>query len=103
MEVFRIAGRKPLHGSVRASGSKIHPSAFAAALLSEEESILENVPELSDVLFMAQIVSELGADIERLGNNCWRINPGSIVHYALYELVRKMRASICLLGPLRHA
>jgi len=73
---------------------------FAASLLSDEETILENVPDLSDVNFMAEILSELGADISRIENNSWKIKPVSISFRAPYELVRKMRASICLLGPL---
>ena len=71
---------------------------FAAALLSPEESVLENVPDLSDIRFMAEILTELGAEIERLDQTTWKIKPESIVHYAPYELVRKMRASVCLLG-----
>jgi UDP-N-acetylglucosamine 1-carboxyvinyltransferase len=49
---------------------------------------------------MAEILAELGADVTRISSNSWSIKPSSIVHYAPYELVRKMRASICLLGPL---
>ena len=49
---------------------------------------------------MAEIIRDLGADIEKIDSNTWKINPKEIVHYAPYELVRKMRASICLLGPL---
>tara|TARA_B100001093_G_scaffold381128_2_gene366627 strand:+ start:1434 stop:2738 length:1305 start_codon:yes stop_codon:yes gene_type:complete len=101
VEVFRIAGNNSLSGSVSVSGSKNSSlPLFAASLLSSDETILENVPQLSDIQFMAEIISELGAEVERLEPNTWRINPKSIVHYAPYELVRKMRASICLLGPL---
>ena len=49
---------------------------------------------------MAEILSELGAEVRRINSNSWSIRPVSIIHYAPYELVRKMRASICLLGPL---
>ena len=73
---------------------------FAASLLTEEETILENVPDLSDINFMAEILTELGAEVNRLDTNTWKIRPTSVVHCAPYELVRKMRASICLLGPL---
>ena len=44
---------------------------FAAALLSPEESVLENVPNLSDIRFMAEILTELGAEIERLDQTTW--------------------------------
>ena len=101
MEVFRIRGGETLEGTVKTSGSKNAAlPLFAAALLSPEESVLENVPDLSDIRFMAEILTELGAEIERLDQTTWKIKPKSIVHYAPYELVRKMRASVCLLGPL---
>ena len=101
MDVFQIRGGDPLHGKVKVSGSKnsAHPL-FAAALLTEEEIILENVPDLSDVKFMGEILTELGAKVDLIDSNTWKIRASSIVHYAPYELVRKMRASICLLGPL---
>ena len=101
MEIFRIQGSTPLEGRVKISGSKNSAlPLFAAALLTDEETILENVPNLSDVNFMAEILSELGAEVRRINSNSWSIRPVSIIHYAPYELVRKMRASICLLGPL---
>lgn len=101
MDIFRICGGNPLHGKVKVSGSKNSAlPLFAASLLTEEETILENVPDLSDVNFMAEILTELGAKVIRISSNSWSIKPSSIVHYAPYELVRKMRASICLLGPL---
>ena len=101
MEVFRIRGGETLEGSVKVSGAKNAAlPLFAAALLSPEESVLENVPNLSDIRFMAEILTELGAEIERLDQTTWKINPRCIVHHAPYELVRKMRASVCLLGPL---
>ena len=101
MDIFRICGGNPLHGKVKVSGSKNSAlPLFAASLLTEEETILENVPDLSDVNFMAEILTELGAKVIRISSNSWSIQPSSIVHYAPYELVRKMRASICLLGPL---
>ena len=49
---------------------------------------------------MAEILTEMGAEVYRIDSNSWKIRPTSIVPYAPYELVRKMRASICLLGPL---
>ena len=101
MELFRIIGGQPLVGTVQISGSKNAAlPQFAATLLSSEESILENVPDLSDIRFMAEIISELGADVEQLDQTTWKIKPLDITHCAPYELVRKMRASICLLGPL---
>jgi UDP-N-acetylglucosamine 1-carboxyvinyltransferase len=101
VEVFRICGGTSLNGVVNISGSKNAAlPQFAATLLSSEQSVLRNVPNLSDVRFMAEILSELGAEVRQLDNSTWEINPANITHNAPYELVRKMRASICLLGPL---
>ena len=101
MEVFRIRGGSPLRGKVTVSGSKNAAlPMFAATLLSKETSVLENVPDLSDVRFMAEILRHLGAEVERIGSTSWRITPSSIDYRAPYELVRKMRASVCLMGPL---
>ena len=101
MEVFRICGGNSLSGVVNISGSKNAAlPQFAATLLSSEKSILKNVPNLSDVRFMAEILSELGAEIRKVDHTTWEINPANISYKAPYELVRKMRASICLLGPL---
>ena len=101
MDVLRIRGEIPLQGEVNISGSKNAAlPQFAATLLSPEKSILKNVPELSDIQFMGEIISKLGADVNQLDKTTWEINPANISHCAPYELVRKMRASICLLGPL---
>ena len=101
MDVLRICGEIPLQGEVNISGSKNAAlPQFAATLLSPEKSILKNVPELSDIQFMGEIISKLGADVNQLDKTTWEINPANISHCAPYELVRKMRASICLLGPL---
>ena len=101
MEILRIRGGNQLAGQVDVSGSKNAAlPQFAAALLSEQETILENVPDLSDIRFMAEIISHLGADISKIGPSSWKIHPQKIQPDPPYELVRKMRASICLLGPL---
>jgi UDP-N-acetylglucosamine 1-carboxyvinyltransferase len=101
MDILRIHGGSTLHGEVEVSGSKNAAlPQFAAALLSPEETILENVPDLSDIRFMGEILEHLGAKVERCGKNTWKIQPLDIQPDAPYELVRKMRASICLLGPL---
>jgi UDP-N-acetylglucosamine 1-carboxyvinyltransferase len=101
MEILRIKGGHPISGEVMVSGSKNAAlPQFAAALLSDQETVLENVPDLSDIRFMGEILTHLGADVSRDGSNTWRIRPANIQPDAPYELVRKMRASICLLGPL---
>ena len=101
MEILRIRGGNQLAGQVEVSGSKNAAlPQLAAALLSDQETILENVPDLSDIRFMAEIISHLGADISKIGPGSWKIHPLKIQPDPPYELVRKMRASICLLGPL---
>ncbi len=101
MEVMRIQGGTPLHGTVPASGAKNAAlPILAATLLTEEPCFLEGVPDLSDLRFMAEILRHLGADVEMSPDGNCRVEARSISHIAPYELVRKMRASICLLGPL---
>lgn len=101
MDVFRIRGGRALQGNVPINGAKNAAlPIFAAALLTEEPVTLTNVPDLSDIRFMAEIMRHLGADVEQLEPNTWRITAKSINHVAPYDLVRKMRASVCLLGPM---
>jgi UDP-N-acetylglucosamine 1-carboxyvinyltransferase len=101
MDVFRITGGRPLRGTVQAGGAKNAAlPLFAAALLADEPVTLANVPDLSDVRFMADILRHLGAEVERPAPGAWRITAKEIGHRAPYDLVRKMRASVCLMGPL---
>ena len=79
MEVFRIQGGHSLSGKVQVSGSKNSSlPLFAACLLTSEECILENVPDLSDIRFMGEILTALGAEVEKLDSNKWRIQASSI-------------------------
>ena len=74
MDILRIHGGSILHGEVEVSGSKNAAlPQFAAALLSPEETILENVPDLSDIRFMGEILEHLGAKVERCGKNTWNM------------------------------
>ena len=78
MEVFRISGGKQISGQVKVSGSKNSAlPLFAASLLTEEECVLENIPDLSDIQFMAEIIRDLGADIKKIDSNTWKINEGN--------------------------
>jgi len=101
MDVIRIRGGSTLSGRISASGAKnsVLPI-FAACLLTDQECRIRNVPNLSDVRFMAEVLSHLGAEVEYEQNGVWRIHAKRISSDAPYELVRKMRASICLLGAL---
>jgi len=101
MDVVRITGGRPLRGEVTVSGAKnACLPIFAATLLTDETCVIENVPDLSDLRFMAQIIENLGAEVDRPDPNTWRITAKKINHRAPYDLVRRMRASVCLLGPM---
>ena len=100
MEILRIKGGYPILVKFRSGSKNAALPQFAAALLSDQETTLENVPDLSDIRLMGEILAHLGADVSRDGPNTWKIRPANIQPDAPYELVRKMRASICLLGPL---
>ncbi len=101
MDVIRIYGGRSLSGTIRASGAKNSAlPIFAACLLTDQECVIRNVPDLSDVRFMADILSYLGAEVSEEKGGTWRIRAEKIRAEAPYELVRKMRASICLLGAL---
>lgn len=108
MDSLHINGGTPLRGEITVGGAKnACLPIFAAALLTEESCIIENVPDLSDIHFMAKILQHLGAEVSQIKPNTWEIKAKNIISRAPYDLVRKMRASICLLGPLvarlRHA
>ncbi len=101
MEVFRIQGGHTLDGEVRVNGAKNAAlPILAATLLTAETCELRNVPELSDVRFMLEILRHHGARVETPAPGVVRVTAESIHPSTPYELVKKMRASICLLGPL---
>lgn len=101
MDVFRVEGNGPLEGEIKISGSKNSAlPIFAACLLTKEPVHLKNIPNLSDIRYMIEILEYLGAKVENPEIGEWIIHANTISHIAPYELVRKMRASVCLLGPL---
>ncbi len=101
MDKFVINGGARLKGKVTVSGSKNAAlPILAAALLAEGESVIHDVPELEDIAAMIDLLRDLGVDAKRDGRTLrLRVRDESNVH-APYERVRKMRASICVLGPL---
>jgi len=100
MESFLIKGGVPLHGEVEISGSKNAAlPIMAATLLTDEPCVIRRVPDLSDTRFMAQILESLGAQVKFAGGTL-TVRAQKIRGYADYELVRKMRGSICIAGPL---
>jgi UDP-N-acetylglucosamine 1-carboxyvinyltransferase len=100
MDSLLIKGGTPLHGEVAISGAKnaVLPI-MAATLLTPEACVIHHAPELSDVSFMGRILSSLGAQVSIEGGTI-RIQAAKIKDVGDYELVRKMRGSICILGPL---
>ncbi len=101
MDVFKVNGNVPLKGEVHVGGAKNAAlPILAATLLTEEKVVLRNVPDLSDMRFMLEILRHIGADTIQPEPGVWEITAKEITHIAPYELVRKMRASVCLLGPL---
>ena len=100
MDKILIHGGHKLNGTVRISGSKNSAlPILAATLLTREPCTISNVPDLSDIHYMLQILSHLGAQVERASGTV-RVAAESIKSEAPYDIVRKMRASVCVLGPL---
>src|SRR6266404_5729166 len=100
MDSLLIKGGVPLHGDVTISGAKnaVLPI-LAATLLTSEPCVIRRVPNLSDVRFMGQILTWLGAQV-RFDGDSVRVHAKKIKGAAEYDLIRKMRGSICVMGPL---
>lgn len=100
MESLLIKGGVPLHGDVQISGAKnaVLPI-MAATLLTSEPCTIRRVPDLSDVKFMGQILASLGATV-KFDGNAVTIQAAKVKGVGDYDLIRKMRGSICILGPL---
>ena len=100
MDSFLIKGGVPLHGEVNISGSKNAAlPIMAATLLTDEPCVIRRVPDLSDTRFMVKILESLGAQV-KFENGTLTVHAKKIKGYADYDLVRKMRGSICIAGPL---
>jgi UDP-N-acetylglucosamine 1-carboxyvinyltransferase len=98
---FRIVGGMPLHGQVRVSGAKNSVlKLMAASLLAPGKTVIRNVPAIADVEIMSELLTRLGCTIERTLGMITIDVPKTPDHRADYDLVRKMRASINVLGPL---
>ena len=93
-------GGHPLSGSVRIGGSKNSSlPILAATLLTSEPCVISRVPDLSDIHYMLTILNELGCEVERASGTVTVKAERS--HWTPpYDIVRKMRASVCILGPL---
>src|SRR6184192_1647288 len=100
MDKILIHGGHPLSGSIKVSGSKNSSlPILAATLLTREPCIVHRVPDLSDTHYMLQILIHLGTQVERASGTV-SVTAEKIQSVAPYDVVRKMRASVCVLGPL---
>ena len=102
MHYLRINGGKKLSGSVKISGAKNAAlPLIALSILSKNEVVIKNLPAVSDIHTLIQLLSNLGAKCEFLDANTAKIDPREVNSTkAIYDIVRKMRASILVLGPL---
>ncbi|MGI6424150.1 MAG: UDP-N-acetylglucosamine 1-carboxyvinyltransferase [Tepidanaerobacteraceae bacterium] len=101
MSSIVIEGGKPLKGTVKISSAKnaVLP-VIAASLLTESECIIEDAPELEDVKVMREVLRSMGAKVCREGDSI-KIGAGTIDSIeAPYDLIRKMRASFLVMGPM---
>ena len=101
MSVFRIEGGETLRGEVVVPGAKNSVlKLMAATLLAPGLSTLTNVPDIEDVTIMSELLRRLGCEVSHVDETISIDVPLRPDHRADYDLVRKMRASICVLGPL---
>ncbi len=100
MDKILIHGGHPLSGAIKISGSKNSAlPILAATLLTRDQCIIRRVPDLSDTNYMVQILTHLGAQVERASGTV-NVTAEKIESVAPYDIVRRMRASVCVLGPL---
>ena len=100
-ERFRVVGGVQLRGEVTITGAKNSVlKLMAASLLAVGKTTITNVPAIADVEIMADLLTRLGCTVERTSSQLTIDVPQTLGHRADYDLVRKMRASINVLGPL---
>ncbi len=102
MDKLRITGGRPLEGEVAVSGAKNAAlPILCAALLTDKPLTLANVPRLMDIATMAKLLGQMGVEVERSDQGGMRLHARHISNpTAPYELVKTMRASVLVLGPL---
>ncbi|WBQ09185.1 UDP-N-acetylglucosamine 1-carboxyvinyltransferase [Hyphomonadaceae bacterium ML37] len=102
MDRILIRGGRPLNGAITISGAKNSAlKLMAASLLSDAPLTLSRVPALADVRFLGQLLARLGVQVEDQGGGRMRLHAKDLAEpEAPYDLVRKMRASFNVLGPL---
>ena len=101
MDAFSIHGGQRLTGSISVDGSKnASLPLLAAALLTQEQVQFNCVPNLSDISNMGRLLEELGCNVIRDGEQVTVTSVDETQSHARYDIVRTMRASVCVLGPL---
>ena len=103
MDKIAVQGGKPLDGTIEISGAKnACLTLMPAALLTDQPLTLTNAPRLADIRTMSDLLGSLGCEIAALSQGrVLALNAGGITnHTAHYDIVRKMRASILVLGPM---
>ncbi len=100
-DVIVVEGNNTLHGEVQVSGAKNSAlKLLAASILGAGKTTLTNIPNISDIEIMSEVLVTLGAQVERCGHTCVLDTTNVSKTETPYELVSKMRASISVLGPL---
>ena len=102
MDKIRLVGGRPLEGTVRISGAKNAAlPELCAALLTDEPVVLHNVPEVRDIITMTRVLEALGADVASRVGGTIEVKAATLSSIeAPYDLVKTMRASVLVLGPL---
>jgi UDP-N-acetylglucosamine 1-carboxyvinyltransferase len=101
VDVIRVKGGARLSGDVNVGGAKNSAlKLMAVALLAEGHSVVSNVPRITDIAIMAEVLRRLGCDVALDGGIATIDVPAEPGSEADYDLVRRLRASICVLGPL---
>ncbi|MBN1171214.1 MAG: UDP-N-acetylglucosamine 1-carboxyvinyltransferase [Micromonosporaceae bacterium] len=101
VDLIRVVGGTPLAGEVTVVGAKNSAlKLMAAALLAPGTTVLANVPQITDITIMAEVLRRIGCAVEQAGDRVEISVPEKLDGEADYDLVRRLRASICVLGPL---
>ena len=101
MDKIRIRGGRALHGEITVGGAKNAAlPLLAASLLSDQPLRLANLPGVADIASMTALLARLGVEVDGSGETITLCAKRVSDHTAPYELVRKMRASVLVLGPL---
>ncbi|MDD5134927.1 MAG: UDP-N-acetylglucosamine 1-carboxyvinyltransferase [Phycisphaerae bacterium] len=101
MDIFKITGPVRLEGEITVSGSKNSAlPIMAATIMAAGKNTLHGVPQLSDIAVMCKLMEDMGCKTNTAGNTIILDTTNIDKPFGDYEIVRKMRASICILGPL---